>query len=631
MLTSKQIKSIDENYYYDRQDLGLEIKDNIFNFKIWSPLASKANLKIYDNYDSEDFVTYKMDKENGVFFVSVSDNIENKFYTFSLEIDGIINDLVDPYAKAVSVNGLKGAVVDMKKTNPNGFEEETFKGEKDSPIICEMSIRDISIDESSKLKNKGKFLSLTEKQNGDFEDLTGLNHIKQMGFTHVQIMPFHDFASIDEKLANNNEYLDNRPYNWGYDPQNYNALEGSYSTNPYDPISRIKEAKKMIQSIHNQGMGVIMDVVYNHLYEHEKSPFHRSMPGYFFRYKDGKLNDETGCGNVFASENKMARKFIVDSVKFWAKEYKLDGFRFDLMGLIDIETMREVRDELRKINPNIIIIGEGWDMDSILLREKKSIQKNAKNLRGTGFFNDSIRNALRGNDFDERDRGYLSGDFTKKLEVQKSIVGGIDYSKEISLWGETLPNQVVNYVECHDNCTFRDKLSAVIADEKDLVELQKLSLGIILLSQGIPFMQVGQEFLRTKNGVENSYKSPDSINKVDWNRKKKYIDVVSYVKGLIELRKSNNIFNLKNVDDIKNSIKFIETIDSCIAYTIECKGEKMLVIHNASLDECSIEFDTELELDVLVNKFKVDLNAIESFKTKTIDVKGISTFVARIR
>ncbi|MGL5067825.1 MAG: type I pullulanase [Sarcina sp.] len=633
MLTSKEIKTIDDKYYYEENDLGLEIKNNNFIFKLWSPLAKSAILKIYDKYNSQEFIVYDMKQENGVFFVSINQNIEDKFYTFSVEINGEVKELVDPYARAVSINGLKGVVVDMSKTNPKGFEMDSFKGVKNpcDSIICEISIRDISIDESSKLKSKGKFLALTEIQEGEFKELTGISHIKEMGFTHVQIMPFYDFASIDERLTCDDECINNRPYNWGYDPQNYNAVEGSYSTNPYNPITRIKEAKKMIQAIHNQGVGVIMDVVYNHLFEQEKSSFHVSMPGYFFRYKSGELNDETGCGNVFESENKMARKFIVDSVKFWVKEYKVDGFRFDLMGLIDIDTMREVRDELKKINPNILIIGEGWDMESLLLKEKKAIQKNAQNLKGVAFFNDTMRNSLRGSEFVEGDKGYLCGSFKKKIEVQKSIVGGSDYSEDISLWGNTLSNQVVNYVECHDNYTFRDKIAMEGIKESELIEYQKLSLAIVFFSQGIPFMQIGQEFLRSKQGVENSYNSSDFINKVDWTNKEKYIDGVLYIKGLIELRKSSNLFKLESIDDIKGAIKFIKTVDSCIAYTIEYKDEKILIAYNANSSDYSIDLDKEVEGTVLVNKFAVDVNGIENFKTKNIIVKGISTFVASIK
>ncbi|MGL4760578.1 MAG: type I pullulanase [Sarcina sp.] len=633
MLTSKEIKTIDDKYYYEENDLGLEIKNNNFIFKLWSPLAKSAILKIYDKYNSQEFIAYDMKQENGVFFVSINQNIEDKFYTFSVEINGEVKELVDPYARAVSINGLKGVVVDMSKTNPKGFEMDSFKGVKNpcDSIICEISIRDISIDESSKLKSKGKFLALTEIQEGEFKELTGISHIKEMGFTHVQIMPFYDFASIDERLTCDDECINNRPYNWGYDPQNYNAVEGSYSTNPYNPITRIKEAKKMIQAIHNQGIGVIMDVVYNHLFEQEKSSFHVSMPGYFFRYKNGELNDETGCGNVFASENKMARKFIVDSVKFWVKEYKVDGFRFDLMGLIDIDTMREVRDELKKINPNILIIGEGWDMESLLLKEKKATQKNAQNLKGVAFFNDTMRNSLRGSEFVEGDKGYLCGGFKKKIEVQKSIVGGSDYSEDISLWGNTLSNQVVNYVECHDNYTFRDKIAMEGIKESELIEYQKLSLAIVIFSQGIPFMQIGQEFLRSKQGVENSYNSSDFINKVDWTNKEKYIDGVLYIKGLIELRKSSNLFKLESIDDIKGAIKFIKTVDSCIAYTIEYKDEKILIAYNANSSDYSIDLDKEVEGTVLVNKFAVDVNGIENFKTKNIIVKGISTFVASIK
>lgn len=626
------IRELDKLYYYEEDDLGLTIKDENFIFKFWSPLAERAYLCIYDHYESQNFKEYGMNKAKGIFSISLNEDIKEKFYTFVVYIDGKRREFVDPYARAVSVNGIRGAIIDMNDTNPEGFLEH--KGlEKIEPcdsIICEISIRDISIDKSLNIKNKGKFLGIKQFQNCDFENLIGISHIKEMGFTHVQIMPIYDFASIDEKLASNNEVENNRPYNWGYDPQNYNAVEGSYSTNPYDAKCRIRELKETIQEIHSHGLGVIMDVVYNHLYEYDKSGFHLSMPGYFFRYNNGYIQDETGCGNTIASENKMVRKFIVDSVKFWASEYKLDGFRFDLMGLIDIDTMNEIKKELKKINPYIIIIGEGWNMNSTLPEERRAIQKNASKMNCIGFFNDTMRDALRGSEFIENDRGFLNGDSTKKLRVESSIVGGINYSDKIRLWGEVSPGQVVNYVECHDNYTFYDKLLKNGVSLEIIKDVQKLGISIIILSQGIPFMQIGQEFLRTKQGVENSYNSPDNINKVCWNMKKQNIDSVIYTKGLIELRKSFNIFRLKTAEEIKKGLKFIETKDCCIAYTLENSNDKILVVHNANEYDYYLNFDEELNLEVLIDKFNSGINVIETLKTKNIKVQKISTFVAKI-
>lgn len=627
------VKEIDNLYYYNKDDLGLTIKKEVYNFKIWSPLADSVYLCIYNDYENDNFIRYNMEKtENGVFEVKINYDIKNKYYNFVVSISGKEKELVDPYAKAVCVNGKRAAIIDMNDTNPIGFLGDSpivFKNTSEA-IICELGVRDISIDISSNLDFKGKFLALAQKQDYSFENKTGINHIKEMGFTHVQIMPFYDFASIDESLANNDEVENSRPYNWGYDPQNYNCVEGSYSTDQYDPYCRIRELKTTIKSIHDENLGVIMDVVYNHMYEYDKSGFHISMPGYFFRYKDGIINDETGCGNVIASENKMARKFIVDSVKFWAREYNLDGFRFDLMGLIDIDTMNEIKKELIKINSSIIIIGEGWNMDSILPEAKRSIQKNVAQMEGIGFFNDTMRDGLRGSGFTYGDKGFLSGAYFKCEDVKKSIVAGVDYSPEIKLWGDANPSQIINYVECHDNHTCYDKLKMDGVKDLRLKDAQKLGISVVMLSQGIPFMQIGQEFLRSKHGVENSYNSPDSTNKVNWNLKKQNIDSVIYTKGLIELRKSNSLFRLENKIDIKNGLKFMDTKDFCIAYIIEKNSKKMLVIHNASEENYSLNFEKEMKLEVLVNKYIAGTNVIETLKTRVLNVDGISTFVAKI-
>ncbi|MGL4990318.1 MAG: type I pullulanase [Sarcina sp.] len=632
MISSKGIKKIDELYYYDEDDLGLTIRENNFTFKFWSPIADRGFIRIYDHYDLVEFKQYEMQKDKGIFYISLNENIKNKFYTFMACINGNDNEFVDTYAKFVCINGTRGAILDIKDTNPKGFENHKMIDyiKPSESVICEINIRDISIDKSSGLEHKGKFLALKENQDLDFEDLTGMEYIKKIGFTHIQIMPFFDFASIDEKLATNNEFENNRPYNWGYDPKNYNSVEGSYSTNPYDPLCRIIELKEMIQNVHNLGIGVIMDVVYNHIYDYNTSGFHLSMPGYFFRYKNNEIQNESGCGNVFASENKMARKFIVDSVKFWAKEYKLDGFRFDLMGLIDIDTMNEIKRELKKINLNMIIVGEGWNMDSILSEDSRAIQKNAKNLREIAFFNDNMRDALKGSSFIEKDKGFINGDFTKKLNVQKGIVGGIYYNDEINLWGDVFSNQVINYIECHDNYTLYDKLLENGTSLDVIKDIQKLGLSIIILSRGIPFLQLGVEFLRTKHGVDNSYKSPDSTNKIDWNLKKQNIDLVIYIKGLIKLKKTYEAFSIDKISQIRENIKFFNTIESCIAYTLEYKDEKFLIVYNANKYDYYLNLNEEAKLEVLVNKYISGISCIETTKTKNIRVKRLSTFVAKI-
>ena len=626
------INEIDNLYFYDKEDLGYNFKNNEHIFKIWSPLADSIILCIYERYEDLENIEYPMIKrEKGIWELVLKGNLEGKYYTFIAVIEEEKNEGVDPYAKALSVNGEKGAIIDMSKTNPGNWDNHSRprKLYGTDSIIYEVSIRDLSVDEESGIKNKGKFLGLTEENTvGIYNIKTGLSHIKDLGITHIQLLPIFDFTTIDETKP-----LDKDIYNWGYDPANYNSPEGSYSTDPYNPVTRIKELKEAIKTIHENGMSVIMDVVYNHMYDVEKSSFNKLMPGYYFRYDtDGNLSDESMCGNALASENAMTRKFIVDSVKYWAKEYKLDGFRFDLMGLIDVETMNKIREEINKIDSNIIIIGEGWNMPSILSDEDKAIQTNAYKLKDIAFFNDKIRDGLRGNPFSNKAKGFLSGEEKKEVEIKSAIVGGIKYSSEIESFGEVSPNQVVNYIECHDNHTLYDKLKLTVKDENEVKYMHRLGSSIILLSQGIPFIHAGQEFLRTKNGIENSYNASDSINKIHWKRKYENIDTVNYVKGLIRLRKEHPAFRMRTVEEIKKHLIFINAPNNCIVYKIINNAnnddfKEIIVVHNANKENTEIILDSCGTFNVLVNKEKSGIDTIETIKGNQINVEALSTLV----
>ena len=379
-------------------------------------------------------------------------------------------------------------------------------------------------------------------------------------------------------------------------------------------------------------MSVIMDVVYNHMYDVEKSGFNKLMPGYYFRYNsDGKLSNESMCGNGIASENAMVRKFIVDSIVYWANEYKIDGFRFDLMGLLDVETMNKVREELDKIDPNIIILGEGWNMPSLLRYEEKAVQGNAYKLNKIAFFNDGIRDGLRGNPFSHEVRGFLSGEYNKECDVKRGIVGGIKYSDYIQSWGDVLPNQVINYIECHDNHTLYDKLNLTVKDDNDLKYMSRLGTSIILLSQGIPFLHAGQEFLRTKNGVENSYNAPDSVNKINWRRKLENIDTFNYVKGLISLRKAYSVFRMRTVEEIRNKLKFINTPMNSVGYKLldNINGD-IIVIHNANNNRIQVDLDHYDRFNIIVNKEKSGVEVIEVVEDNKLFVDGLSTLVVKV-
>ena len=624
------IKEIDRLYYYNDNDLGYELKGKRHVFKVWSPIADEMNLCIYEEYDEIEGKEYPMKKsDKGVWNISLEENLNNKFYTFIALIDGVRMEGVDPYAKAISVNGEKGAIIDFSQTNPYGWEFHSIpqRAYGTDSIIYEVNIRDLSSDNESGIKNKGKFLGLTEKNTvGPNGVKTGLSHIKELGVTHIQLMPVFDFATIDESKP-----LSSDKYNWGYDPANYNAPEGSYSTDPFNPLARIKEFKEVIKSIHESGMSVIMDVVYNHMYDVEKSGFNKLMPGYYFRYdREGKLSNESMCGNGIASENAMVRKFIVDSIMYWVNEYKIDGFRFDLMGLLDIDTMNKIRQELDNVDPNIILIGEGWNMQSMLSHEKKAIQSNAYKLKNIAFFNDKIRDGLRGNSFYHDDKGFLSGGYNKEHDVKSAIVGGIRYSDNLQTWGEVDPNQVVNYIECHDNHTLYDKLSLTVNNAEEIKYMSRLGASIILLSQGIPFLHAGQEFLRSKNRVENSYNAPDSINNISWRRKAENIDTFNYVKGLIALRKSYSEFRMKSVEEIKNRLIFINTPVNSVGYKIidNDRRETVIVIHNSNKHRIKVDFDCHKKFNIVVNKERAGVEVIESIDDNKLFVEGLSTLVA---
>jgi pullulanase len=634
-----KLSEIDSNYYYEGNDLGYSFNDDVHTFKVWSPLATEVKLCIYNHYDTKTNTMYKMEKnEVGVWQVFIREDINGKYYNFLVNIDGVNNEVVDPYARALCINGEKGAIIKIEQSNPEGwFDHIISKITKPTDAcIYELHIRDLSIDNNSGIKNKGKFLGICQENTISNEGVkTGLSHIKDLGVTHVQLLPIFDYGSIDERKSSlMSEYENSNDYNWGYDPINYNAPEGSYSTNPYNPINRIKELKTAIKTLHENGLGVIMDVVYNHMLDVNKSSFDKLMPGYYFRYdEEGVLCNESGCGNAIASENKMVRKFIVDSVKFWATEYKLDGFRFDLMGLLDVQTMNEIKKELYKINPAIIILGEGWNMGNSLQDTEKSIQLNAYKLRDIAFFNDDIRDTLRGSYCDLKEKGFLNGANNLELKVKKGIVGGINYSNNIITWGEVEPNQVVNYIECHDNNTLYDRLKINEQDEDKIKYMSRLGMSIILLSQGIPFIHAGQEFLRTKYGVENSYKSNDSINKLDWKTKYNNMDTVKYCKGLIKLRKNCSAFRMETSEEIRQSLRFIAVPNNAVAYIIEKENSygqfnKIIVIHNANTNSIKINTNINLDWKVVVNKYKSGIETLKVNSGSKFIIEGLETLVA---
>ena len=497
---------------------------------------------------------------------TVKGDLKGKFYTFDIgkgETPGV-------FAKAVGVNGMRGAIVDMAETNPQGWENDQ-RPVIQSPadlVIYEMHWRDFSIDVSSGLKNKGKFLALTEPK--------AIEHLKSLGVNAVHILPSFDYASVDETK------LDTPQYNWGYDPKNYNVPEGSYSTDPYNPVTRIKEFKQMVQALHKAGIRVILDVVYNHTFNIDHSNFQLTYPDMYYRKTaDGKYSDGSGCGNETASEKPLMREFMLESVKYWIDEYHIDGFRFDLMGVHDIETMQQIRAEVNKIDPSIYIYGEGWSAGSCAYPvDKLAMKANAQQLNGIAAFSDDMRDALRGPFSDDHKGALLAGIPGEEESLKFGIVGGIahpqvdmtkvNYDKKP--WTNN-PTEQISYVSCHDDMCLVDRLKASIPSLTDknipekertaeLIRIDQLAQTAVFTSQGVPFILCGEEMLRDKKGVHNSYNSPDSINHLDWNNLQRYPQLFAYYKNLIQLRKNHPAFRLATGDKVRQHLEFLPAVNS---------------------------------------------------------------------
>ncbi len=602
-----------ENYpAYKGKDLGLTYSKASSTFKIWSPPASAAELLLYKNGDGGTaFKTIELTQgANGSWQTKLSGDLKGTYYTFRVKImESWSNEVADPYAKAVGVNGQRAMVIDLKSTNPAGWAKDkspsfSANNKATDAVIYELHIRDASINKNAGIVHKGKYLGLTEKGTKSNEGLlSGLSHIKELGVTHIHLLPFFDYNSVDESKP------EKAQYNWGYDPLNYNVPEGSYSTDPFNCATRINELKQMIAAFHKSGLRVVMDVVYNHVADAGSSNFNQLVPGYYFRHKkDGGFSDATACGNEVASELPMMRKFILESVLYWAKEYHMDGFRFDLMGVHDIKTMNLISAELHKINPSILLYGEGWTAGASPLPDSlRALKKNAHLLKGIAVFSDDVRDGIKGTVFDLKDKGFASGKAAMEESVKFGIVAAsnhpqvdmekVNYSKKAY---SSAPWNVITYCECHDNNVLWDRLTMSCPDagREELVKMQELALTIVLTSQGIPFLHAGTEFLRTKKGVENSFNAGDSINGIDWSLKKENLTTNNYIKQLIQMRKAHPAFRMTSNEDIKKNIHFDEkAIKGTIVYSINGAAlkdswKKIVVAFNGNKKEHTIILPT---------------------------------------
>lgn len=626
-------EEFDHSFYYGGNDLGNIYTPQHTKFRLWAPTASEAKLVTYKKWNDKIGTEINMEQgEKGTWKAELRGNQKGLLYTYKVKIGDKWTEAVDPYARAASVNGDKGAVVDLEETNPKKWKankKPKFKNPEDA-IIYELHVRDLSIQPESGIKQKGKYLGVTETGTRGPEGVkTGLDHIKDLGVTHVQFLPIFDYASVNEETLNESQY------NWGYDPKNFNVPEGSYSTNPYEPTVRITELKQMVQILHDNNLRVVMDVVYNHMYNAAESNFHKLVPGYYYRYnEDGTFANGTGVGNDTASERKMMRKFMVDSVTYWAKEYNLDGFRFDLMGIHDYETMNEIRKAVNQIDPSIILHGEGWDLNTPLAAELKANQKNAEKMKGIAHFNDNIRDGLKGSVFEEKENGFVNGKENMEDRIKKGITAGINYDTNSSTYKD--PEQVLTYVEAHDNHTLWDKLELTNPDDSEEVrkQMHKLSSSILLTSQGIPFLHAGQEFMRTKYGDHNSYKSPDSINQMDWLRRAAFNNEVEYMKGLIELRKKYSAFRMTSAEQINKQVSFIDVPKNVVAYSIDGKGngnknEYFMVAHNANRESVDITLPSKGPWKVLVDGKQAGSKTLYVVHDNKIKVPALSSLVLK--
>lgn len=588
---------------YTGNDLGAVYSPKMTRFKVWAPEAESVKLNLYKQGEGDNLIEQHIMKKsaNGTYVFEKQGDCNGIYYTYTVVNHGEEQEAVDPYTKAAGVNGQRGMVINLAKTNPQGFEMDGYRNPEHitDAIIYEGSVRDFTMDESSGVFHNGKFLGLTEANTTNhFGEATALDYISGLGVTHVQILPAFDFETVDEKNQK-------AQYNWGYDPDNYNVPEGSYAVSPYDGAVRIQEMKQMVLALHSRGIGVIMDVVFNHTYRRDDSNLQKIVPGYYYRSDETGYTNGSGCGNEVASDRPMVQKLIVDSLIYCAKEYHIDGFRFDLMGVLDIDTMNVIAERLKEIRPDIYLYGEGWNGGpSSLAEEKRAFKASAKKMPGIGMFNDDIRDTIKGSVFYDDHLGFVNGGTHLENALRYGITGAVahpqvDYDAYGSRPWAKEPGQSINYVSCHDNYTLWDKLSVSCpeASEEKKKAMNRLCAAIVFTSQGVPFIQAGEEFLRSKplpekkGFAENSYNMPDAVNSIKWDNIHEYPDMIAYYKGLMALRKAHPVFRMQSEAEMTQNLCFLsDTPENVVAYLLKGKGaddtpENILVIFNGNDEE----------------------------------------------
>ena len=583
-------REFEDKYTYTGNDLGAVWAPDKTTFRLWSPTAKAAWVKLYRSGDTE--ARDLMDvlplypAESGTWTGVKTGNLHGVYYRFLVDVEGRIVEACDPYARTTGANGHRAMVIDLASTNPEGWENDRDPnpgGSITDAVLCELHLRDLSCSKDSGITHKGKFLGLTETGTTFGSHPTGLDHLKSMGITHLHLLPVYDFGSVDETGNSGKQY------NWGYDPVNFNVPEGSYATDPYHGEVRVREMKQMVKALHDNGISVVLDVVYNHVFQTESFCFNMLVPGFFSRQTNGVRSNGSCCGNDTASERFMVRKYIVDSVKYWADEYHIDGFRFDLVGLIDTQTIRECMTAVHADHPNVIFYGEGWSMNTQVTKScvDLTVQGNARQVPGFAFFNDTLRDQLRGSVFSNTTAGFISGAQPDKQELQQSFMGCPGWAPH--------PTQTVNYVSCHDNNTLFDRIRLAQPEEsrENCIKMNRLAAAFTILSQGVPFFMAGEELLRTKpngkGGFEsNSYKSPDAVNSIKWGdlAQEEYRITRDYYKGLIAFRKAHPSLRLKTREEVRHLIHPISHDDPhVLSFRIDEDNDSIFTAFNAGFQD----------------------------------------------
>ena len=602
-------------------------------FNVWAPGAEAVQVKLYESALEDrpvEVLKMKQGKE-GLWTASVRKDIKGVFYAFQVKRDGKwLEETAGISAKAVGVNGMRGAVIDWTETDPEGWSEDKSPAVKPSDIIVyELQHRDFSVHPTSGIQNKGKYLALTESGTVNPDGLsTGIDHLKEIGVTYVQLLPSTDFATIDETRLEDNQY------NWGYEPLNYNAVEGSFSTDPYNPVTRILEFKQMVQALHKAGFRVILDVVYNHTTNASVTGFERTMPGYFYRMAaDGSFCNASGCGNETASEREMFRKYMIESLEWWMKEYHIDGFRFDLMAIHDVETMNKISERLHEIDPDVVIYGEGWAASGVDYPEDSiALKVNTYKMDKVGAFSDNIRDAIRG-PLGCENAGFMDAVKGKKADLQFGIAGGVEHPQvSVPAWTNN-PLQHVSYASCHDDHCLRDRLEiATKASEAERLKMVKLAQTAVYTSQGIPFIFNGEELYRHKQGVKNSYNKPDSINAIDWTYKTKYKDLVDYYAALAAIRRAHPGFCLGDAELVREKLQFIDVDNECVvAFRISGlegidTAKSLTVLLNGSKKSVKVEIP-QGDYIVLAQNGKADADGLGAYSGSYISASATSATI----